>query len=335
MIRSGRPLPAALAGSMAAGLVAAAAKKSFLQEVAGAGACHFVPICCLAGSPGAVGGSILRVVRPSAALQAWLCAAAACQAPAELPRCASLPLPAGAVLLELCSAVDNATLAGLVEGGSAPLAPWLTAPAADASPEALLLALRLWPRLPAAAAAACPLLPGGFKAKQLPAALFTDPAAAAGSKAVAAAAAAFFTKQHLGALLPVLRGTTAAHPRLHSVWPTLLALLIPGFSADKVRQGRPVGASGPQVRQHCWPCRMAAAGCAAPCLATHDSLLRPAAAPQRCLRSAPHRCHSCSPFCPAPCRSSATRAAVRRSRAPQPRRWRLFGRQWWKGTWWV
>lgn len=139
------------------------------------------------------------------------------------------------MLLELCTAVDSATLASLVEGASAPVAPWLTAPAADSSPEALLLALRLWPRLPAASAASCPLLPGGFKAKQLPAAMFTDPAAAAGSKAVAAAAAAFFTKQHLTALLPVLRATTAAHPRLHSVWPTLLALLIPGFSADKVR----------------------------------------------------------------------------------------------------
>lgn len=143
--------------------------------------------------------------------------------------------PTGAVLLELCTAVDAATLASLVEGASAPLAPWLTAPPADSSPEALLLALRLWPRLPAAAAAACPLLPGGFKAKQLPAGLFSDPAAAAGSKAVAAAAAALFTKAHLAALLPVLRATTAAHPRLHSVWPTLLALLIPGFSADKVR----------------------------------------------------------------------------------------------------
>lgn len=159
-----------------------------------------------------------------------------CRCTAELTQsCPAGRCPAGAVLLELCTAVDAATLAGLVEGASAPLAPWLTAPAADASPEALLLALRHWPRLPATAAAACPLLPGGFKAKQLPAALFSDPAAAAGSKAVAAAAAAFFTKQHLAALLPVLRATTAAHPRLHSVWPTLLALLIPGFSADKVR----------------------------------------------------------------------------------------------------
>ena len=77
------------------------------------------------------------------------------------------PLVAGAVLLELCQAVDDATLAGLVGGAQAPLAAWLTAPPADASPDALLLALRLWPRLPAAAAEACPLLPAGFAAKKL------------------------------------------------------------------------------------------------------------------------------------------------------------------------
>lgn len=135
------------------------------------------------------------------------------------------------MLLELCQRCDDATLAALAAG---PLAPWLTAAPEDAPPEALLLALRLWPRLPPAAAAACPLLPAGFKSKQLPAALFDDPAAAAGSKAVAAAAAAFFSRPHLASLLPVLRATTAAHPRLHGVWPTLLALLIPGFSADKV-----------------------------------------------------------------------------------------------------
>lgn len=35
VVRSGRPLPAALASNLAAGLVAAAAKKSFLREVTG------------------------------------------------------------------------------------------------------------------------------------------------------------------------------------------------------------------------------------------------------------------------------------------------------------
>ena len=138
------------------------------------------------------------------------------------------------MLLEVCQAADASAFQALVGGAEAPLAPWLTSPAGDATPEALLLALRLWPRLPPAVAAACPLLPPGFKAKQLPAGLFSAPAAAAGSKAVAAAGAAFFTRQHLTALLPVLRSTTTSHPRLHSLWTTLLALLVPGFTADKV-----------------------------------------------------------------------------------------------------
>lgn len=142
---------------------------------------------------------------------------------------------AATVLLELCQAADDSTLVALVERSGAPLASWLTAPPTDASPEALLLALRLWPRLPAAVVQSCPLLPEGFHASTpLPANLFMNNAGAANSKAVAVAAAAFFTRHHLTALLPVLRATTQSHPRLHIVWPTLLALLMPGFSAEKV-----------------------------------------------------------------------------------------------------
>lgn len=37
------------------------------------------------------------------------------------------------------------------------------------------------------------------------------------------------------ALLPVLRASTAAHPRLHTLWPTLLALLLPGYTPAQVR----------------------------------------------------------------------------------------------------
>ncbi len=242
----------------------------------------------------------------------------------------ALPLcpAAGAVLLELCTAVDSATLAGLVEGASAPLAPWLTAAAADSSPEALLLALRLWPRLPAAAVAACPLLPGGFKAKQLPAAMWSEPSVAAGSKAVAAAAAAFFTKQHLAALLPVLRATTASHPRLHSVWPTLLALLIPGFSADKVRSlvlrlGRLGGVR--RIRLFAASESAAAVACVA---------FAPAAALAHRLPCRLLLCSSGIFFNPSTCRSSAT-PALRRPHARQLRRWRHSGPQWSTVTWYV
>ena len=53
--------------------------------------------------------------------------------------------------------------------------------------------------------------------------------------AAAAAAAAFFSEQHLQTVLPVLRGSSSSHPRLHSVWPTVFALLLPGFKAVKVQ----------------------------------------------------------------------------------------------------
>ena len=53
--------------------------------------------------------------------------------------------------------------------------------------------------------------------------------------AAVAAAAAFFSEQHLQTVLPVLRGSSSSHPRLHSLWPTLFALLLPGFKAVKVQ----------------------------------------------------------------------------------------------------
>lgn len=33
----------------------------------------------------------------------------------------------------------------------------------------------------------------------------------------------------------MLRASSAAHPRLHALWPTLLALLLPGYSIARVR----------------------------------------------------------------------------------------------------
>lgn len=258
--RSGRAIPADLAAGMAAGLVAAAQKKSFLREAAGEEG-PGGEVCprrrrrsaaCASWQPPRRGGRLDRGAAVCKAHHRLLASfdhpaahpgcSLACAARLLLPHPALIPLIpwpslfaplAGTVLLELCQRCDDASLASLSAG---PLAPWLTATPEDAAPEALLLALRLWPRLPPAVAAACPLLPAGFKAQQLPASLFTDPTTATGSKAAAAAAAAFFSRQHLSTLLPVLRATTQAHPRLHSVWPTLLALLIPGFSADKVRR---------------------------------------------------------------------------------------------------
>ena len=72
-------------------------------------------------------------------------------------------------------------------------------------------------------------------------------------KDAAAAAAAFFSEQHLQTVLPVLRGSSSSHPRLHSLWPTLFALLLPGFTAVKVelssvRFVMPTGAYTPLQR---------------------------------------------------------------------------------------
>lgn len=54
VVRSGRPLPAGLAVSLAEGLVTTAAKKSFLREVAGALLVlpHLFLLCCLSGGCG-------------------------------------------------------------------------------------------------------------------------------------------------------------------------------------------------------------------------------------------------------------------------------------------
>ena len=110
--------------------------------------------------------------------------------------------------------------------------------------QALLLAVRLWPMMPEDLRASCQLLPAATAAP--PKGFFTagtgssthkKKSKAASSDGAAGAAAAFFTMAHLRSLLPVLRLTSGAHPRLHSLWPTLLALLLPGFSADRVRWG--------------------------------------------------------------------------------------------------
>ncbi len=92
---------------------------------------------------------------------------------------------------------------------------WLAMSPEDAHPEALLAALALWPRLPAAAAAACPLLPANCRA---PPPGCYDGTAASGSAAVKKqlqqAAAGVFTRQYLEKVRPVLQETTQfSHPR--------------------------------------------------------------------------------------------------------------------------
>lgn len=121
----------------------------------------------------------------------------------------------------------------------------LQQPPSSATPEALLLAVRLWPLLPLELAESCSLLP-----------TLEQPldATAASARGVLAsetyalcdgadvAAVAFFSDSHLASLLPVVRGTTAAHPRLHQLWPSLLALLLPGFSPRRTAGAKKVEA---------------------------------------------------------------------------------------------
>ena len=104
------------------------------------------------------------------------------------------------------------------------------------SEQVLLLAVRLWAVMPEDLRASCQLLPREPPAP--PRGFFQGRNEESNEKAAggaAAAAAAFFTAAHLELLLPMLRATSAAQPRLHSLWPTLLALLLPGFSAARVR----------------------------------------------------------------------------------------------------
>jgi DNA polymerase phi len=100
--------------------------------------------------------------------------------------------------------------------------------------QALLLALRLWPLMPQQLRDSCALLPVA-DISDLPASggsSHTTVYAASGQ-----GAAAFFASSHLSKLLPVFRATSGAHPRLHTLWPTVLALLLPGFAPKRVSIG--------------------------------------------------------------------------------------------------
>lgn len=85
----------------------------------------------------------------------------------------------------------------------------------------LLLALRLWPHLPPKILKRGALLPKGIEAPP------SDFGISNGKST--AAAAAFFSAEHLSKLSAVLKSSSASHPRLHSVWDAIIALLLPGL----------------------------------------------------------------------------------------------------------
>ncbi|KAL3158646.1 hypothetical protein ABBQ32_011390 [Trebouxia sp. C0010 RCD-2024] len=161
------------------------------------------------------------------------------------------------VLLDLTDKVEPEILAHILNTDSCGLKAWLSAAPADSHPEALLLALHLWPSLPQSLLHDIKLLPAG--AEPPPTDYFTN--ADAHKDLAGPAAAAFFAEKHLQKLLPVLRASSSSHPRLHSVWPTILALLLPGFTAvkdaDAVKeaagqQAKAKGMAGPGQLEALW-----------------------------------------------------------------------------------
>lgn len=91
-----------------------------------------------------------------------------------------------------------------------------------------MLALRLWPFMPPSLISECRMLPRDCPAPSPGA--FTG---AKDAKSASTAGAAFMTGPYLSSLRGAL-ADSASHPRIHSVWLTLLSLLIPGFTPVKV-----------------------------------------------------------------------------------------------------
>eukprot|EP00850_Spirogloea_muscicola_P003391 SM000013S26560 [mRNA] locus=s13:1161056:1167347:+ [translate_table: standard] len=152
--------------------------------------------------------------------------------------------PAAVVLLELALQMGEAELEASV--CKAPLfAAWLSMPPEEASPEALLLSLRLWRQLPPHVLADVHLLPASglaadlFSAAHLAilspalkvcwhsaASLRWSATPCVVAQGVASAAA-------LGSRSTVLpQASSRSHPRLHLVWPALLDLLAPLLRVD-------------------------------------------------------------------------------------------------------
>ena len=118
----------------------------------------------------------------------------------------------------------------------------LQCPADQASPEALMLALHLWPLLSKSSRKACKLLPEGvcqpsldlFKdsptqAKSSTNGKTTQSNASVHSEADKVAAEAFFTTSNLQSVGHVLKDASFVRHQLHAVWLHVLRLLIPSF----------------------------------------------------------------------------------------------------------
>ncbi|KAK9903496.1 hypothetical protein WJX75_007153 [Coccomyxa subellipsoidea] len=151
---------------------------------------------------------------------------------AVMGRKAFLREAAANALLACAEALPEPVLARLLESNEA-MRGLLLCTASEATPEGLLLAVRLWARMPAGVRGDCALLPQ--QSPPPPRTFFT--AVPAASPAPVAASAAFFSGRHLQALSEALVTSSLSHPRIHSLWFSLLALLLPGFTPTKVEGG--------------------------------------------------------------------------------------------------
>ncbi|GIM10483.1 hypothetical protein Vretimale_14025 [Volvox reticuliferus] len=140
---------------------------------------------------------------------------------------------AAAVALEAAQHMDAEAIAAVTARGQ-PLVTMLAVDPAEATPEALLLALVLWPKLPASVLQTCRLLPANTPPP--PSELFFGAAAVGGgalspaaTAAAAVTAAGLFSREHLQLLMPALLASSGSHPRMHMLWQYLLPLLLPGF----------------------------------------------------------------------------------------------------------
>lgn len=147
---------------------------------------------------------------------------------------------AATVIIELVHALISSSSALLTNiiASSEPLKEWLTMPVDSSCPEALALAVQLWKFLPVDVCKDCPLLPTATTCKGPSIDLFLahdkTKSKKKATKDDAAAAAAFFAHKHLETLVPVLRPSTACHPRMNIAWQTLLNLLIPYSHQQRV-----------------------------------------------------------------------------------------------------
>ena len=151
-----------------------------------------------------------------------------------------------AAVIDLLESLEQPAQQQLVSGCTQ-LQEMLFAPASDASPEMLQLALYLWPLLPAEDVQRCALLPDNAPAPSP--SLFACAAAHQYSKQDAEAAAAFFAPQHLAQLADIARQTSACLPRLHAAWLYMLRLLLPGFQLRVAAEATPQ----PQSSAGCAP----------------------------------------------------------------------------------